>query len=430
MRLKPGGGRPQMAVELSMKPSLRHPRAGRQSGVILLVVMMLISLLAVTAVSFAGSAGSEIEVTRDGAESMRAEFAAEAGLDYALRRMQMAPRWTGTGNDGMTLPDGSVFHVEVLSDEFDAGGDAVSFRIRGASGEGLVQLGAEAAVDTGWSGDAEVAMAILGNEFLMTDGIVRGDVLLTDAENKLEMWDWDTSSWVIGGYGEIEGYQFDNGAAVAGELFKYSNTLYNVGGEEVKVSAPVRAPKIDLDWYLEPGDGKVFYYGTHNLRNVSHQETVVFVLNENQTVSLDNCHFPGGVVVHCPKDYDVLGMYRNKILLKHGTTVGGGEGGCQPCIGLIAPGCEVQFTHEGCAYANSDHSDIYGFNVWNEVFMVRNGRIRGQLIVLNEVTHLRDSEVIFDPYVAANVPYGIEFGGTSPTADLTSVYEWYDEQEQ
>jgi hypothetical protein len=155
---------------------------------------------------------------------------------------------------------------------------------------------------------------------------------------------------------------------------------------------------------------------------------VVFVLDENKTISLSGCNFPGGVVVHCPKDYDTLGMYRNKILLKHGTRVGGGEGGCQPYIGLIAPGCEVQFTHEGCAFQNQDHSDIDGFSVWNEVFMVRNGRINGQLVVLNEVTHMRDSEIIFDPEVAANIPYGISFDGTDPYADMHKIYEWFDQE--
>lgn len=399
-----------------------------ETGGILIIVMILMGLLGITALSFAGSAEDALEIQRDGHESLRAEFAAETGLDFAMRRMQMAPRWTGTGEDGMTLPDGSVVRVEVLSDEFEAGGNGVSLRISGASGQGLVQLGADLDVDTGLGGNAEVAMAILGNEFHMEDGIVRGDVLLTDVENKLNMWNWDTEQWELAGYSAIEGYYFDN-AVVDGELFKYSTTDYNVNATEHRISAPVRAPKVDLDSYAVPGAGKVIYYGENNLRNVSHEETVVFVLDENHTVSLDNCYFPGGVVVHAPKDYDLLGMYRNKILVKHGTRIGGGDGGVHPYIGLIAPGCEVQFTHEGCAFLNQDHSDIYGFNLWNEVFMVRNGRITGQLIILNEVTHMRNSEIVFDPIVAANVPYGITFDGTSPHADLEALHEWYAAQQ-
>lgn len=399
-------------------------RRSTEAGGILLIVLALMGLLSITAISFAGSAEDGIQIQRDGHESLRAEFAAETGLDFALRRMQIAPRWTGTPEEGMTLPDGSVVHVEVLSDDFANGGNAVSLRISGESGQGLVRLGAELDVDTGLGGNADVAMAVLGNEFYMRDGIVRGDVLLTDAVNKLSMWNWDTEQWEIGGYGEMEGYEFDD-AIVDGEVFKYSTEVYNVGAPEHRISAPVRAPKIDLDSYAVPGPGKVIYYGENNLKNVSHNETVVFVLNENHTISLDNCYFPGGVVVHCPKDYDTLGMYRNKILVKHGTLIGGGDGGVHPHIGLIAPGCEVQFTHEGCAFLNQDHSDIEGFNVWNEVFLVRNGRIKGQLIVLNEVTHMRNSEIIFDPVVAANIPYGITFDGTSPHADLESLHEWF-----
>ena len=402
----------------------RAKRRRSEAGGILIIVLVLMGLLSITAISFAGSAEDHIEIQRDGQESLRAEFAAETGLDFALRRMQMAPRWTGTDQAGMTLPDGSVFHVEVLDDEFEQGGNAAALRITGESGQGLFRLGADLDVDTGWGGDAEVAMAILGNEFNMQGGIVRGDVLLTDAEDKLSMWNWNTEQWEIGGYGTIEGYDFD-GASVDGTLYKYSNIDYNVNAPEHRISAPVRAPKIDLDSYAVPGAGKVIYYGSHNLKDVAHNETVVFVLNENQTVSLDDCYFPGGVVVHCPKDYNLLGMYRNKILVKHGTRIGGGDGGVHPYIGLIAPGCEVQFTHEGCAFQNVDHNDIYGFNVWNEVFMVRGARITGQLIVLNEVTFLRDSEIVYDPIVGENVPYGISFDGTNPHADLESVHEWF-----
>lgn len=408
-------------------PHLTTVAVRADRGGILLLALIVLTLLSTMAISFATSGRDRVDVVADGQQSLRAECAAEGGMEFALRRLMLAPRWTGTDSEGFTLSDGSVFHVEVIEDEFEAGGDSVQLRIRGESQDSAFQLGVDANVSTGWSADAEVALAVLGNEFHMEDGVVRGDVLVTDLPDKLQMWDWVSEQWVLGGYGEIQGYEFD-GATVEGELFKYSTTNYGVNAPELRVSAPIRAPKIDLDWYLTPGPGKVFYYGENNLKNVSHNETVVFVLSENHTVSLDNCHFPGGVVVHCPKDYDVLGKYRNKILLKHGTLIGGGTGGCQPYIGLIAPGCEVQFTHEGCAYQNTDHSDIYGFNVWNEVFMVRNGRVKGQLIVLNEVTHMRDSEIIYDPIVANNVPYGISFDGTDPYARLGKVFEWYDEQ--
>lgn len=397
----------------------------RDRGGVLLMVLIVLSLLGTMAVTFGSAGRDRVQVVADGQASAHAQFAAESGVEYALRRMQFAPRWTGTGSEGITLADGSVVHVEVVEDAFASGGDAVELKLRGEADDSVYQLGVDADISTGWSADADVALAVLGNEFYMLDGVIEGDVLVTDAPDKLHMWDWDAEQWVLGGYGEIEGYEFD-GATVNGELFKYSTTDYEVGAAEHRINAPVRAPKIDLDWYLEPGPGKVFYYGENNLKDVVHTETVVFVLDEGHTVSLSGCYFPGGVVVHCPKDYDVLSKYRNKILLKHGTRVGGGTGGCQPYIGLIAPGCEVQFTHEGCAFQNVDHSDIYGFCVWNEVFMVRNGRITGQLVVLNEVTHMRNSEIVFDPVVAANVPYGIEFEGTAPYADMHKIFEWFE----
>jgi len=100
-----------------LKPSsscLRKP----DSGGILLMVMIVMTILATMAISFAGSSSDRIAVVADGSAAMRAEFAAESGVEFALRRMQFAPRWTGTGPDGMTLADGSVFTVEVLEDAF------------------------------------------------------------------------------------------------------------------------------------------------------------------------------------------------------------------------------------------------------------------------------------------------------------------------
>ena len=115
----------------------------------------------------------------------------------------------------------------------------------------------------------------------------------------------------------------------------------------------------------------------------------------------------------------------NKVLLKHHTTIGGGSGGVSPYLGLVAPGAEIQFTHPGCAWSE-DHNDIYGFNLWNKVHFIKEAQLLGQLVVINEITHFRDTVLYFDSEVAENIPSGINFSVPTGESEILSVKEHYD----
>ncbi|PCJ54211.1 MAG: hypothetical protein COA70_06145 [Planctomycetota bacterium] len=209
-----------------------------------------------------------------------------------------------------------------------------------------------------------------------------------------------------------------------GDLYKYTDQGYGMGNDEHKISAQVQMPEYDLDEYLIPGPDRIIYYNENNLKNVSHEETAVFVLYPGHTLSLDGCEFPGGVVIYVDKEFNPRDEDINKILLKHHTTIGGGTGGVSQYMGLIAPGAEIQFTHVGCAWS-VDHNDIYGFNLWNKVFFIKEAQLRGQLVIINEIKHFRDTVLYFDQEVADNVPSGITFSVPTGESALLSVKEHY-----
>ncbi|MDA1260509.1 MAG: hypothetical protein O3A20_07775 [Planctomycetota bacterium] len=101
----------------------------------------------------------------------------------------------------------------------------------------------------------------------------------------------------------------------------------------------------DLDEFQEPGPGKIRLTNPHNIGNeiwnlngLTYEETVVITLTNNQTVTLTNCHFHGGLVVISPFDEDIRQGNSKLVHVKKGTTIGGGNQGAYPHLGLIATG--------------------------------------------------------------------------------------------
>ena len=281
-------------------------------------------------------------------------------------------------------------------------------------------------MDAGVVPDADLALVFLGDQIDLLDSTIFGDLLITDAVGVVDDWAFDAEGVGYHGPGGPYG-PFDiafDGTAIIGDLYKYTDQVYFAGMDEHRISARIQMPEYDLDEYLVPGPDRIIYYYENNMRNVSHEETAVFVLHPGHTLSLDGCNFPGGVVIYVDKEYDPRDPDINKVLLKHHTTIGGGSGGINPYIGLIAPGAEVQFTHLGCAWSD-DHNDIYGFNLWNKVHMIREGQLLGQLVIINEIKHFRDTVLLFDAEVAANIPSGITFSVPSGESALLTMNEYY-----
>jgi len=107
-----------------MSPRRRNGRAGDESGVALVIVLMTLSLLLALGVSLALTTATETRIAghfRDGAEAV---YAADAGVERAIRDLAATSDWdsvlagmtTSSFNDGPPsglhpLPDGSTFDL-------------------------------------------------------------------------------------------------------------------------------------------------------------------------------------------------------------------------------------------------------------------------------------------------------------------------------
>lgn len=397
-----------------------------QRGSILLLVMFTLSLLVAAALSSTQSLDARMDDARGQADNTRNQLLAESMVDFAASQLKDNVNYVGTGEQSLSV-GGSTVTITAAPTPGTPDGNPYSVIAEAASGEGKAKMQADLTVHSGIGADADLAMIFLGDEFHLLDSTVLGDTLIADAPGAVRYWIIDehgVGSWQ-GNDPQTEDYEFED-SAVVGDLFHYSGTNYGVATEEHHMNSPIHAPIFDLDQYLVPGPDKIIYWYENNLRNVSHEETAVFVMHENHTLSLDRCDFPGGIVVYVEKDWDVRAeaCRRNKVILKHGTTVGGGTGGVHPNLGMIAPGTEIQFTHPGCI-GQEDHNDVEGFILWNAVHMIKEARIRGMVIVYREVKHFRRSEVVFDPNVLANLPPGIEFSLPYASVEVGQVREYY-----
>lgn len=391
-----------------------------------MIVILICGLLAAASLSSLSRNEVVMEEARDFKDSMQNEAMAESAIAYARNQLAVDLDWPGTEGVPVELAPGTTFEVSAVERNPGSWDGVFDLVASGLSEEGKHQLSAEVQVEAGVVPDADLALVFLGDQIDLLDSSIFGDILITDAIGVVDDWAFDDEGVGYhsagGPYGPFD-IAFD-GTAIVGDLYKYTDNLYFAGSEEHRISAHVQMPEYDLDEYLIPGDDRIIYYYENNLQNVSHEETAVFVLHPGHTLSLDRCNFPGGVVIYVDKEYNPRDPDINKVLLKHHTRIGGGTGGISPYIGLIAPGAEVQFTHPGCAWSE-DHNDIYGFNLWNKVHMIKEGQMLGQLVVINEIKHFRDTVLIFDPIVAENVPSGITFSPPFGESALLSMKEHY-----
>ncbi|MGB0953360.1 MAG: hypothetical protein ACPG31_09040 [Planctomycetota bacterium] len=395
-----------------------HPR---QRGTVLLLVILVTGLLATLTASYSGTLEDQMDLQRDEASALRAEFAAESGLEYAQRRLLLDSSWTGTDADGITLGDGMTnFVIAASEDENHVSGDNVHvLEVEGEYGESRAQLGSAVQVFPGESGTSEIALIFLGGDFKQRHGMVYGDVVVTDRANKVD--DWVFNEEGVGSY-QAGGANFDGNTqfvctGVEGTLYKYRDDVgdYQWLGDEVVMTENTKAPTWDLEDYLTPGPGKVIFDGVTSMNYEYYDETVVFILEEGQTLKLKGCTFAGGLVVYCPQDYDLRSGYRNLVVLKENTCIGGGDGGFEPNIGLIGPGVKVKNDSYG--------TWMCGFHFVNEVGRFRYSDIIGQLVILNYCQNLDDCEVSYYAPAAENRPSAITFGSVGGYTDMLSVFE-------
>lgn len=401
--------------------TISTPHKGHQRGTVLLLVILVTGLLATVTASYSGSLEDQMDIQRDESAALRAEFAAESGLEYAQRRLLLDSSWSGTDNQGITLGDGMTnFVIAASKDTNSTLGDNVHvLEVDGEYGESRAQLGSAVQVYPGESGTSEIALIFLGENFKQRHGMVYGDVVVTDRANKVD--DWVFNAEGVGSYqaggADADGETQFICTGVDGTLYKYRDDVgdYQWLGDEVVLTENTKAPTWDLEDYLTPGPGKVIFDGVTNVSYEYYEETAVFILDPGQRLVLKGCVFAGGVVVYCPKDYDLRQGYRNLVILKEDTCIGGGDGGFEPNIGFIGPGVKLK---------NDDYGTwMCGFHFVNEMGNFKYAEILGQLVILTKCQNLNDCEVSYYAPAAENRPSAITFGSVGGYTDMLSVFE-------
>lgn len=406
----------------------RHPHAGSRSGMVLILTLVFTGILILLAASMSHSARNNLDGQRDVRAALRAEMASEAGLEYARRQLAIDPAWLGTEGKQVAFADTGSFEV-LFKDAVMADGDSTDLHltVTGRSGDAIHRFSSVIRVTPVPQTPYEYAMMVLGENFAMSQGMVYGDVLFADLAHRVNDWTFDANGdgyYIEGNGPNDDGAKKFSGTGVDGTVYKYREDLpeYQWLGKEVVIEENTWMPSWDLDEFTVPGPGKVILQNPHNLgnevwriKNLRYEETVVVVLSSRQTVSLTNCEFRGGLIVICPEDNDVRGGSRNLVHLKKGTVIGGGTGGVNPNIGLVAPG--------GIVKTDNDPVSLNGFTLVNEVDIMRKSSITGQFVILNDSKSIEDCTIAHDPAVTGNLPWWITYGPGVTLTQVVSVYE-------
>jgi hypothetical protein len=395
---------------------------------VLILTLVFTGILILLAASMSHSARSNLDGSRDVRAALRAEMASEAGLEFARRQLSIDPAWPGT--EGQQIAFANTGSFEVLFKDsvmVDTGSTDVYLTVTGRSGDAVHRFSSVIRVTPVPQAPYEYAMMVLGENFAMSQGMVYGDVLFADLAHRVNDWMFDSNGegYYVEGHGPTDdGAKKFSGTGVDGTVFKYRNDLpeYQWLGKETVIEENTWMPSWELDEFLVPGPGKVILENPHNLgnevwriNNLRYEETVVVVLSNRQTITLTNCEFRGGMVVICPEDYDVRAGARNLVHLKKGTVIGGGTGGVDVNIGLVAPG--------GLIKTDNDPVSLNGFTLVNAVDIVRNSSITGQFVILNDSKSIEDTTIAHDPAVTGNLPWWITYGPGVTLTQVVSVYE-------
>lgn len=309
-------------------------------------------------------------------------------------------------------------------DDGDESDNQVSLiRAVGSAAEARAQLGAAVKVYQGESGTSDLALIFLGKNYHMLRTNVIGDALFVDMKDKVN--DWVFDDFGVGHY-EQGGSSHDGNinlvqSVVADNVYKYRDDRgeYQDLGEEHVIVDNAVAPSYDLSGFIVPGPNKTIYNGVTSLNGVHTEDTVVFIMDPGDKLTLTGCNFRGGMVVYVPPSYNLRDGYRNRVYLKGGTSIGGGSNGCESNLGLLAPAVKLT------SGPNSGYG-MSGFTYVNEIGAMKDTFFHGQLVILNQVANLKDSVIIFDENVAMAPPQSVGFGNSIGSTDIISLFEDFD----
>lgn len=398
-----------------MKAPSTERSARRESGSVLLVVVVLAGLYATVALSFAASTDTQLRAAADDGRALRADLAAQSGVEYAIRKLDADPAWTGT-TAPLALASDQTFEITVTPTA--TGFDVVS---TGWHGVAKAQLAASLTSLQGGSGIADKALAILGGDIAISNAFIGGEVLVANDHTALMDWDpvtqsWTTSSLTDDAVVSINQFVANGDVGVWLDNIQGSNNYYTTAIE----SGSVSAPRWNLDTYTQPGSDVVVFNGPTTIQNCYISETVVIVPNEGDVINIQNCTLPGGVVVWAPHDWDPRSPTPHSTVKVSSCYVGGGSGGIDDNIGVIAPGSELQYQSGSLTW--------FGLCYFDRVETLSSFYLNGALIVRNDAGSVSGFSMSYDPDVADDTPFGVfldENAGGAGGVAMSSVYEYY-----
>jgi len=402
-----------------MKTFYKHTD-NTQRGTVLLLVIVITGLLAALSSSFTDSIDNQIDTQRDEGQALRAEFAAESGWEFAQRQLLLNPNWSGTASV-VTLLDGMTkFDIDTVIDDSGAYSEpAHNITVDGIYSTGISKLGGTIQVTSGDGGTSEVGLIFLGENLKLIQSNVMCDMLVTDLQGKVDDWKFDASGvgFYAAGGASSDGSTLFNNSVVDGLLFRYkTNTEYQSLGEEVLITQNAQAPAWDFASLTTPGAGKtIINYVGVEISELYTEDTVIITAAEGETIDVSDCEFKGGLIVICPTDFDLRDDSYNLLDLNNDVIIGGGSGGFEDNIGLIAPGCEIQ--------AKWDGAQVTGFSVFNQAKNVKDSTFTGQTVIVKDCKKIHSTNFYYDVQVAENLPSFISFGVPGGFTENLSMYE-------
>ncbi|MBT4466564.1 MAG: hypothetical protein HOD03_07760 [Planctomycetes bacterium] len=402
-----------------MKTFYKHTD-NTQRGTVLFLVILVTGLLTALSASFADSIDNQIDTQRDEGQALRAEFAAESGWEFAQRQLLLNPNWAGTASI-VTLLDGMTkFDINTVIDDSGTYSEpAHNITVDGIYSTGISKLGGTIQVTSGDGGTSEVGLIFLGENLKLIQSNVMCDMLVTDLQGKVDDWKFDASGvgFYAAGGASSDGDTLFNNSVVDGLLFRYkTNTEYQDLGEEVLITQNAQAPAWDFAGLTTPGTGKTIinYIGVE-ISELYTEDTVIITAAEGETIDISDCEFKGGLIVICPTDFDLRDDSYNLLDLNNDVIIGGGTGGFEDNIGLIAPGCEIQ--------AKWDGAQVTGFSVFNQARNVKDSTFTGQTVIVKDCKKIHTTNFYYDAQIAENLPSFISFGVPGGFAENLSMYE-------
>jgi hypothetical protein len=395
----------------------RNP-SGSQRGAILILVMVFATGLVTLAYSSFSTIEASFRISEQDTDALQAELAAQSGLEYGRLRLGLDKGWPGIGGSGVEFaPD--IYFTCTPDVPIGQTAGTIDLQVTGEAGDGYRELSARM-TPVGGVFEAEVALGLLGGDDYIIGSDIVGDLLVTDAMSSVYDWVYDEDeegSYVLAGPDSIEGTEL-NCSWVNGTIYKYTNIDYaGWPADEVVIDTPHMMPEWDLDVYLpengaSSSDYQIFYNKT-KFQYKTYYKPVVVINDPGMNLYVKNCRFYGGLVMYCPKDYDLRNGPRQTLKVKN-SMIGNR---CQPLnIGIIAPGSELQ-------QISGSWSTSYGFSIYHDIKRMRCFHQTGMAYVVNRVKLISSSEFIYDEYVYKNLPPGITLENEMSGYSIASIGE-------